>query len=126
MARVTAAEVSAIIDTSIGATAIEANIAAATEVVTEVLGTDTTISATLKKEIERWLTAHLIASTQEQQVEKAGVKGGSITFQGKTGMGLESTQYGQQVMVLDTTGKMRAQLCSRRASVYAVRSFSDS
>lgn len=121
--RVTATEVKQIIDTSLSDTVIEAYIAAANPVVTEVLGSDTTITDALRKEIERWLTAHLIASTQERQAKEEGAGGAYIKYQGITGKGLESTLYGQQVLALDSTGKMRGKLTGKAASITAVPSF---
>ena len=53
MARTTAAEVKQILSTSLDDTIVEAFIAGATEVITEVLGDDTTITDALKAEIER-------------------------------------------------------------------------
>lgn len=123
MSRTDADAVKQIIDTDLTDTEIEAFIAGATEVVTEVIGSDTTLSSELKTEIERWLTAHMIASTREQQLSKTKAGPAEATFQGKTGMGLDSTLYGQTVKVLDTTGKFAA-LGGKGASITAVGSFS--
>ena len=122
MALVTATEVKEILDTDLTDTIIDAFILAADSTVDEVLGNDTTLSAALKKEIERWLCAHFIAATREQQLQKGGAGGASVTYQGVTGKGLESTFYGQQVMMMDTTGKMRS-LTGRLASLKAITSF---
>jgi len=122
MARTTATAVKQIIDTDLTDTEIEAFIAGATEVVTEIVGSDTSLSSDLKTEIERWLTAHMIASTREQQLSKAKAGPAEATFQGKTGLGLDGTMYGQTVKVLDTTGKFAA-LGGKGASMTAVRSF---
>lgn len=122
MARTTADEVKQIIDTDLSDTIIEGYISGATEVVTYVLGSDTTMSVELKTEIERWLTAHMIASTREQQLSEAKAGPASAKFQGKTGMGLDATLYGQQVKAMDTTGKF-ATLGGKRASIKAITSF---
>jgi hypothetical protein len=123
MARVSAAEVGLIIDTDLTETVVDTFIAAANYTVTEIVGSDTTISDDHKKEIERWLSAHLIACTKEQQIIKGKAGKGDVTFQGKTGMGLNATFYGQQVLVLDTTGKMAAAISMKRASIVAATSF---
>ena len=121
--RVTAYEVKQIIDTDLADSVVEAFILGANYTVTEVLGDDTDLADGHKKEIERWLSAHLLASTREQQIQKAGAGGASVTYQGQTGNGLGATLYGQQVLALDTTGKMAATLSKRRISLAAVTSF---
>jgi len=121
--RVTSEEVKQIIDTDLADAIVDAYILGANYAVTEVLGDDTDLSDGHKKEIERWLTAHLIASTREQQIQKAGAGGANVTYQGMTGKGLEATLYGQQVLALDTTGKMMATMTKRKASLTAVTSF---
>jgi len=110
--RVSDAEVKEIIDTSVTTTAF---ISAANLVVTEKLGSSG-LSEDLLKEIERWLAAHLIASSKDKQVESETIGDVSATYQGKTDMGLDSTFYGQQVKLLDTTGTM-ANLGKRKAKV---------
>lgn len=120
--RTTATEVKQIIDTDLSDTIVEAYISAANYTVTEVLGSDTTLADGHKTEIERWLTAHLIAATREQQAIEEGAGGAKIKYQGVTGKGLEGTMYGQQVLAMDATGKMR-KLSGRAASVTAITSF---
>jgi len=124
MARTTATEVKQIIDTDLSDTIVDAFIAGATELVTEVLGSDTTITDTLKEEIERWLTAHMLASTRVQQLASGKAGPAAAVYQGKTGMKLESTMYGQTVMTLDSTGKFAA-LGGKSAMIYAVPSWND-
>jgi len=123
MARVTIEEVKRIIDTDLSDPIIDTYISGATEVVTNVLGSDTNLSDKLKKEIERWLTAHLIAASREPQIQSAGAGKADVTYQGKTGKGLEATLYGQQVLAMDTTGKMMAAMSKQRASLTAITSF---
>jgi hypothetical protein len=122
MARTTAVDVKQIIDTDLEDSIVEGYISAATSTVDEVLGADPSLSGDLKTEIERWFTAHLIASTREQQLSEAKAGPASAKFQGKTGMGLDATLYGQQVKAMDTTGKFAA-LSGKRASMTAVTSF---
>jgi hypothetical protein len=115
--RVTDADVKEIIETTVTTLPFRT---AANLIVTQRLG-DSGLSSDLLKEIERWLSAHLIACSKEQQIEKAGAgEGVSVTYQGKSGMQLESTQYGQQVLVLDSTGRMAG---LKSASIQAITSF---
>lgn len=124
MARVLASEVKEILDTDLSGAALEAFIVAANLTVTDLLGSSTVLSSSQLKEIERWFTAHLVACTREQQAKSEKVAGeASITYQGETGKGLDSTFYGQQVKILDTSGVLAASLGKKKASIYAVTSF---
>jgi hypothetical protein len=92
--------------------------------VTSYLGSTTLLTDDEKSEIERWLSAHLIACTRDQQAQQEAVTGGAgvnVTYQGKTGLGLDATFYGQQVKVLDRTGLLSLQ--KKEASVFAIPSF---
>jgi hypothetical protein len=104
--RTTATAVKQIIDTDLSDAIVEAYIQAANITITEVLGSDTTITSDHKEELERWLSAHLISATRERQASKEGAGGASITYEGITGKGLEATMYGQQVLAMDSTGKL--------------------
>ncbi len=122
--RTTATEVKQIIDTDLLDSIVDAYIVGASALVDNVLGSDTTLSDTLKEQIEMWLTAHMMASTRELQPAKEG--GGpapSITYQGKWDQNLSSTSYGQMAMTLDTTGKLRDTSNNTGASIRAVTSF---
>ena len=113
-------DVKRILDTELGDDDIQAYISSANVLIDNTLS-DTPSS--LKEVIVLWLTAHMIASTREQQISEAGAGPARVKFQGKTGLGLDSTQYGQQVKVLDTSGKL-ASLGRVRAELFAIRSFS--
>lgn len=72
----------------------------------------------LLTEIERWLAAHL-ACTRDPRVAKEALDGEfNVTYEGQTGLGLNRTSYGQQVKVLDPTGRL-ANL-ERRESAFRV------
>lgn len=118
--RVTAAEVKEIISTDLDNDTVDVFIGAANLTVTEIIGDDTSLSDDQKKEVERWLSAHLIACTRQQQPQRQAVDAANIVYQGKTGMGLDATFYGQQVKILDTSGKMAAKLSKKAVSVHAV------
>jgi len=126
MARTTVEEVNEILEEDGNSTKLAAMLIAANALVTDVVGSDTTITDTLKEEIERWLTAHLYVTTVKRgtmaAMEKIG--GGpapSIEF-ANLGRGLKSTTYGNTVLELDTTGKFAA-LGNKKARVTAFTSF---
>lgn len=116
MARVVAADVTAIIDTTVDPAPYitAANLLVTRHCVDDDLTTDELF------EIERWLAAHLLA-TQDQIEASTGMGASRVTFQGQTGLGLDGTRYGQQVKLLDSTGKLalrdKAQL---RATITAL------
>lgn len=57
--------------------------------------------------IERWLAAHFYHVLDPRRVqERADVI--SATYEGKTGMSLTFTRYGQQAMLLDVAGNLAA------------------
>jgi hypothetical protein len=87
--------------------------------VNTVLGTGTSDNL---KEIERWLTAHMISISRERQTLKEEAGTVSVTYAGSFGEGLKATSYGQTVLALDTTGKM-ASLSGKAVSIYAIPSF---
>jgi hypothetical protein len=64
---------------------------------------DSLLSAALLFEIERYLAAHFY-SHRDQLFQAKATDKASATFQGKTDMGLRSTQYGQAAISLDVTG----------------------
>ena len=66
------------------------------------------LSTTVLEEIERWLTAHLIASTQERQTKSERLGEAEVVYTGEYGPGLESTTYGQTAMMLDSCGGLAA------------------
>jgi len=82
---------------------IEAYINSANVMVTEVLG-GTDLSDDTLTEIERWVAAHMVASTRERQAIKEAAGTASITYTGAYGVGLKSTSYGQMALTLDTSG----------------------
>jgi hypothetical protein len=102
--RTTATDVKAIIETTMEDAAVEAYIFSANAMVTQLLGT--TLEEATLTEIERWLTAHMIAITKERMSQKEGAGGAFIEYAGNFGAGLQSTSWGQMVEMLDTTGAM--------------------
>jgi len=127
MARTTLAEVKAImkadLDTVTDAN-IEAIIPAASRLVTALLGSVSGVSSDQLEDIEMYLTAHMATATIERQIKNAGGSGApEVNYTGSFYTGLGSTSYGQTVMLLDTTGKLKAADGKRAVSVTAITSF---
>lgn len=111
-ARVTDAEVLEIIDSSL--TDLTPFITVASQQVDRISDAGSLSDAVLK-EIERWLAAHFVA-IRDKQTSQSKVGDASHTYEGKTGMGLSFTRYGQQALLLDTTGTL-VKANVRKASV---------
>jgi hypothetical protein len=124
MARVTPTEVKTIMDNcTLTDPVILTFILASNQVVTKVFGYSAT-EDTLYKEIERWLTAHMIASTISRTTSDEKIGDVSVKYTGQWGKNLDSTPYGQMVKVLDTSGKI-SNLGKGEATIYAVKSFDE-
>jgi len=83
---------------------------------------DNTLGSVVLEEVERWLTAHMIASTTWRTSKSEKVGDVSIEYTGVFKENLSSTPYGQMVLTLDFTGKM-GNLGKKKASIYGVTSF---
>ena len=94
-----------IIDPELSDTIVEAYINSATRLI-DTAFTDGVLGEEILTEIEMWLAAHMIASTREQQTAEAKAGQTSVKYQGQTGLGLDSTMYGQTVKILDTTQRL--------------------
>jgi len=123
MARTTSAEVLQIMDgCTLSSTIIDAYILAANALLDKVFYGDSTLGTVVLEEVERWLTAHMIASTTWRTSKSESVGQVSVTYTGDFKEGLSSTPYGQMVLSLDFTGKM-GNLGKRKASIFAITSF---
>lgn len=102
--RVTTAEVEEIIDTDLTDGRITVCIDTAHNLVeTQCVGND--LSDDTLKSIERWLSAHFVAVVEPRITrEKADVVGAS--YMHKVDLYLASTVWGQQAMLLDTSGNL--------------------
>lgn len=119
MARIQATDLEDIFDTDLTAIQLNAFIAGAHVIVNENL-VGKGLSEALLTEIEKWLAAHL-ASIRDQRVQSENIAGEySVTYQGKTGLGLDATLYGQMVKQFDHTGTL-ATLGQKRASITVLR-----
>ena len=90
-----------------------------------VFSEDTEIGSVLLKEIQRWLTAHMVASTPNYRtVSKEKVGDADVTYTGKWDVNLLSTTYGQMAIQLDVTGKLQKYSSGKiGATLRAVKSF---
>lgn len=106
MARVTDADVQAIMEDY--PDALAPFIAVATLLVDEELEPLGVLSDSRLIEIERWLAAHF-AATMTPLTTQAGAGSVSMALQRSSpGKGLQATQYGQQAIALDSTGRLKA------------------
>jgi len=121
--RTTSAEVLQLLDgCTLSSTIIDVFIATASRLVDSVYSGDNTMSSDQLEDIETWLTAHMIASTLHRQTSAEAVDGASVKYTGYWSKNLESTSYGQMVLVLDVSGKM-ANAGKKLASMKAITSF---
>ena len=103
--RVTEAEVKSIIQTSMtDAVVLDPCITLASDIVDNNLVGEG-LSTTLLKEIERYLSAHFVAITEERGGIIATKMGDSDEeYSDVYGEGFKSTRYGQAAISMDTTG----------------------
>jgi hypothetical protein len=121
--RVTATEVKQIMDScTTSDTVVDVFIGAANSMVTKVYESDTEMTTTMLKDIERWLSAHMIASTVHRSTSEEKLGEASVKYTGYWSQGLSSTPYGQMVQILDVTGKF-ANYGKRSATIDAIKSF---
>jgi hypothetical protein len=121
--RIQASDVKAIMDNcTTDDSVVETFIGAAELVITQILGSDTTLTADQLVEIERWFTAHMIASTVFRTTSEEKVGDADFKYTGQWGKNLDSTPYGQMVKILDISGKM-SNLGKMLATITAIESF---
>lgn len=106
MARTTNTEVKAIMDTDLTDDQIDGYIESATALVDSWFD-GVAATETMLKEVERWLTAHLIAISRERQAKEEGAGGAYIRYAGLFGTGLKTTSYGQTAIEIDVTGTLK-------------------
>jgi len=112
MAGGTETGVKAIIDTTLTNDKVRPFLNAAKEVVANALA-DEGYSVALLTQIENWLAAHFIAARDPRIASETTGKG-SWKYEGRYDLGLQSTSYGQRVMLLDHHGKL-AEVSQARA-----------
>jgi hypothetical protein len=108
MARTSGAEVKQIFETDLTNTEVEYFLTAANLLVDQYVSISASFAAlgsSLLTEIERYLCAH-IASSWDQRLTEQSFGDSKVKFQVVLGEGLKSTQYGQMVLILDTSGTL--------------------
>lgn len=121
MSRVTAAEVLTIMDNvELADPIVEAYISGAEAFIAENLSGTNLAESTLK-EIERWLSAHLIAISRERQSKKESAGKAAIEYAGAWGEGLKMTSFGQTAIALDSTGTL-SNLSMKQITFFAIPS----
>ena len=78
------------------------------------------IGTDLLAEIERWLSAHLVAITRERIAKKEEAGGAKVEYAGMLGADLSATHYGQTAMIMDFTGRLRALSGKQMARIMAI------
>lgn len=81
---------------------------------------ETDLPPKIMKEINRWMTAHLIASSRERQAREEGAGGAYIKYTGMSYTGLRGTTYGQQAIALDTTGTLNT-IAGKAAKMWVIK-----
>jgi len=104
--RTTLTDVKNVIETSLIDGDITSLINQANLIVTRKVGGEG-LTSELLKDIETWLTAHLIAITKERQPEKEKVGQIEALYHKNPDGIMEQTTYGQMVLFLDTSGKFQ-------------------
>lgn len=116
MPRVTAADVRVIITTALSNGAIDSYITIANPMVTNTVTCG--LSAAILKEIERWLTAHLISITHERRTTEEKLGEATVKYES----GDKAQSYWDMVLQLDTCGGFAA-TGKKAVKVTAITSF---
>jgi len=123
-ARTTTEEVLEIMGkSSSGTINIQPYINSANTVISRIFANDNTVSIEFLTEIEKWFTAHLLASTVWRQSTEEKIGDATIKFAGEFGSQLDFTSYGQMVQQLDYTGKMAGSIGKPKYRIIAIKSF---
>lgn len=117
-ARVDADAVKEIFDTDLTDAQMNAFINTANNLVTEELG-NAGLSADRLTEIEKYLSAHF-AALRDPRFAQEAIGDYRYQVQGKTEIGLDSTYYGQQAKLLDSSGILSTLNMTRRQAVLEV------
>jgi len=110
---------------SLNRTFVDRCITAANALINKVFEYDIdSMPTTLLTEMEAWLAAHMVASSLERTTVSEKLGQAEVKYAGQYGKMLESTPYGQMVLTLDYTGRMR-KMGKSRASIFVVPQFDD-
>lgn len=121
MNELTVEDVRAIIDTDLLDDAIVAYMDSTIVMVTELFA-EKNISDALRKEITRWLTAHAIAITKERMATEEEAGGARVKYASNfSGRSLNSSPYGQQAMIIDTTDTLNDAVKMKKVVFFAIK-----
>lgn len=95
---------------------IEAASAIIDDVAACAIAKDKTLSSTRLELLERWLSAHFYVMSDQPYTEKETGQSRGV-FQGKTGMYLEASKYGQMAVTMDSSGCLFAIASGERKKV---------
>ena len=105
MARTTTSRVCSVMDTTLTENEVSPFVETANLMVTAYLAsTDQTADAL--REVETYLAAHFV-SLRDRLVKSEAAGGVRFDYQGETGMGLDSSHYGQTAKLLDSSGVLK-------------------
>ena len=105
MARTTTSRVCGVMDTTLTEDEVAPFVETANLMVTAYLAsTDQTADAL--REVETYLAAHFV-SLRDRLVKSEAAGGVRFDYQGETGMGLDSSHYGQTAKLLDVSGVLK-------------------
>jgi len=105
MARTTTSRVCGVMDTTLTEDEVAPFVETANLMVTAYLAsTDQTADAL--REVETYLAAHFV-SLRDRLVKSEAAGGVRFDYQGETGMGLDSSHYGQTAKLLDGSGVLK-------------------
>lgn len=121
--RTTKSAVRAIIDTSIEDHELDRFIILSNSIVTRV-SSGQNLPSDLLKDIETWLTAHLIAISKERQPLEERAGDIWLVYQEAPAGFLQASTYGQMVLFLDTSGAFQ-RTAMKRAWIKAIKQVND-
>lgn len=90
----------------------------AASLLVDIIDAESDLSTQRQQVVETWLAAHFYAVRDPRNLmERAGDV--AATIESKVGMGFDVTRYGQQAMILDTSGILKELNLGRRVTVSA-------
>lgn len=104
---VEATDVKLIFDTDLEVSQINAMLVVAENLIVTHIDplSDPLVTTVVRDDIKIWLGAHFSA-IRDAETKEESADGIRTVFRGKTEMGLNFTSYGQQVQIIDPTGKL--------------------
>lgn len=116
--RTTEADVKNLLDSELTEDQITPFLTTANLLVTQLLGASS-LQAALLEQIECWLAAHL-TTARDPVIANETIGDASADYAVQRGLGLQSSPYGQQVLMLDTTGTFAGASTAKRPASFRV------